>query len=233
VATVLAGVRIEDDDPPIHIAVGDVDLVALRVHLDGGRAAEQPRVVAAAGLPADADLQHEPAVARELQHLRHRAAGTAADPDVARVIDVDAVLADAHAGFRPVVAFPRPAPRPHDVAVRVELDHRRRGVTAQARRRAGGRSELARRQAPRPMHDPDVIPVVHGDARDLPHRPVVRQVPREGRVDAELRVAQFRDCRRVRASACPGGRRHRQHDCENEERADPHGHGKVSGWLCA
>ena len=53
------------------------------------------------------------------------AAPVAADPDVALVIDVDAVVRS-----RPVVALARAAPVPDQVAGLIELQNRRRGSAA-------------------------------------------------------------------------------------------------------
>ena len=51
----------------------------------------------------------------------------AADPDVAFVIDVDAVVR-----LRPLVAVARPAPGAHQIARLVEDQHRRRAAAALA-----------------------------------------------------------------------------------------------------
>ena len=79
-------------------------------------------------------------------------------------IDVDAVL-----DLEPLVAWPRPAPCLHHVAVGVELDHRRRRHAAHRRRRLQRRRGFFRRQRRRTLDDPDVI---------LWRRP---RVPRPGR----------------------------------------------------
>src|ERR1700675_4819447 len=79
-----------------------------------------------------ADLQEEFPIGGELQH--HAVGGlavpagprrVAADPDVALKIDGNAVFAR-----RPLVALARPAPRAHDIALTIELNHRRGGEAA-------------------------------------------------------------------------------------------------------
>ena len=137
----------------VEVAVGDVGFVGLRVDEDLGDAAEVVHVVAVGdGLAVHharallAELRHELAVARELQDVRVGTA-VAADPHDALVIDDDAVVR-----VGPVGMQRRTAPAVHDVAGRIEGDHRRRRVAALAdavgpgvysRRRwrsAGGRS---------------------------------------------------------------------------------------------
>ena len=80
-------------------------------------------------MPKRADLHQELAVLGELQDVRVLLA-VAADPDVALVVDMDAVV-----GFRPLVALARPAPGAHQVAVRIELQDRRRRAAALGDRR--------------------------------------------------------------------------------------------------
>ena len=58
VPQVLAGRAVEDDDAAVAIAVGDEDLVGLRIDPDAGRTAEQRRVVAAGVLVVLADRHH-------------------------------------------------------------------------------------------------------------------------------------------------------------------------------
>src|SRR5262249_29652357 len=104
VALVGERVGVEHDDAAIAVAVGDVDLVGRLVDLDIGGLAEQGRVVAAAGRRDLADLAHELAGARELQH-RAVGIGVAAHPDEALAVGEDAVLA-----ADPGVAVARAAP---------------------------------------------------------------------------------------------------------------------------
>ena len=110
-----------------------------------------------------ADLQQELAVLRELQDLRVLGV-VAANPDVALVVDGDAVIRQ-----RPLVALARAAPVADEVAGLIELEHRRRGhaaVAARGRRRRGGAHLGAFVQRPRAaVDDPDVILLVdrHAD----------------------------------------------------------------------
>ena len=105
VALHLAGVGIEHGDALVVVAVGDIGLVGLRIDPDLGHAAEILQVVAAAVLAELADLQQELAVLGELEDVRVLLA-VAADPDIAFVVDMDAVV-----GLRPLVALARDRPR--------------------------------------------------------------------------------------------------------------------------
>src|SRR5262249_44873547 len=98
VALVGAAVGVEHDHAMIEISVGDVDLVGLGIDLGVGRLAQASEVVAVGLVALLADLQHEFALARELQILAVLLA-VAADPDEALVVDAHAVLV-----LRPVVA---------------------------------------------------------------------------------------------------------------------------------
>ena len=111
VPLVFACVRIEDDHPAVAVAVGHIQFVGLRVDQRLRRQPQIVRIVAALALIRLADLHQELAGLRELQehavvhrtgrrHLafigceggRLLAAAVAADPDVAFVVDVDAVV---------------------------------------------------------------------------------------------------------------------------------------------
>lgn len=115
------------------------------------------------------NLQHEPALPGELQELPIRFAVTA-DPDEAFGVDIDAVLTG-----DPVVALPRPAPDLHDVALRVELNHRRRGHAALGPRRRESRSALVRCQETGPLDDLDMVLRVDGHAGNLAEYLAVRE----------------------------------------------------------
>src|SRR5688572_12711246 len=111
---VSARLGVEHDDAAVAIAVGDVDLASRDVDAQVGRAAEIRRIVAAARLPAAADLQQKLSVERELQYLRIVVA-VAREPDGVGCVDEDAVLAR-----RPLVARARTAPRAHEIARLIE-----------------------------------------------------------------------------------------------------------------
>ena len=115
------------------------------------------RIRVAGALVAPAYLQDERARPRELEdlivvdRLEQRELAllvVAADPDVIRVVHVDAVLT-----LRPLVPFALAAPRLDEIACRVELHHR----WCRLRQLVGG-------QRTRPMQDPHVIAPVDGDA---------------------------------------------------------------------
>ena len=90
-ALVFAGLGVEHDHTAVAIAVGDVNLVCIRVDPDARGATQVLGVVAATALFGSADLQQELAILRELQHVRVTRA-VAADPDMALVVDVDTML---------------------------------------------------------------------------------------------------------------------------------------------
>src|SRR5688572_12308766 len=117
-----AGVRIEDDDPAIAVAVGDEELVRRRVYEGICRLIEVLRIGVAAASSGTADLHDERAVLGELQDLMVVGA-VATDPHEASWIDVDAV-------FRrgPVEPRTRTAPGASDSSFGSELDDRRRGL---------------------------------------------------------------------------------------------------------
>jgi hypothetical protein len=93
-----------------------------------------------------------------------------ADPYVAFRIDVQPVLVP-----RPIVALARAAPRLHDIAIAIELDHLRRLHAAFRHRRFLRGRELGFRDRRGPVQDPYMVAVVHGNARDLAEHPVIRQ----------------------------------------------------------
>src|SRR5712692_1900944 len=104
VALHLAGIGVEHRHALVGVAVRDVGLVGLRIDPDLGDPAEVLEIVAAGVLAEPADLQQELAVLGELEDVRILLA-VAADPNVAFVVDVDAVI-----GLRPFIARPWPAP---------------------------------------------------------------------------------------------------------------------------
>ena len=124
VPLVFAGIGVEDDHPAVAVAVGDIQFVGLRVDERLGGQPQILGIVAALALIGLADLHQELAGLRELQNHavvdrpaaaillssaasggRLLAAAIAADPDVAFVVDVDAVIRG-----RPVVALAGAAP---------------------------------------------------------------------------------------------------------------------------
>ena len=105
----------------------------------------------------------------------------AGDPDVALLVDVNAVL-----GLGPVVARARPAPAPEQLAVGGELQHRRRRDAAACLGRGLLCALLVVDQRGGPMDDPDVVLAVDGDAGDLAEDPFVGQRLGPVRIDGEL-----------------------------------------------
>src|SRR5262245_48981773 len=126
---VSAGFGIEDDDAPVAIAVGHIDLMHGLVHVDVGRAAEVLRVVAAFVLSGLADLHDELAIEREFQDLAVLRF-IAADPDEIGVVHEDAMLRR-----RPFISASRTAPGANQLTLLVELQHWRRWKAALADRR--------------------------------------------------------------------------------------------------
>src|SRR5204863_5967283 len=122
-----------------------------RIDRHGGRTVEMLRVLVVADHARLADLHQELPVARELED--HAVPGPiAGDPHVVVIVDIDAVLV-----VRPRMPRPRPAPGGHEVALAVELEHRRRRLTAERARRIERGAALVLGEAPRPLDDPDVI----------------------------------------------------------------------------
>src|SRR6185436_5376849 len=97
------------------------------------------------------DLQQELAVLGELQDVGVGAA-VAANPDVALVVDEDAVVA-----VGPFIALTRTAPVPQQVARLVELEDRRRARAAQLGGLLLDALFLVGERRGAAMHDPDVI----------------------------------------------------------------------------
>ena len=125
-------------DALVAVAVGDVGLVRLRVDEDLRDLAEVLGVVAAARSALACRTAR--GTCRRCVNFRMCAvvAAVAADPDVALVVDGDAVVRLAAS------RSPRPGPAPvaDDVAVLIELEDGRR-LRAAARRSAASRSAAA------------------------------------------------------------------------------------------
>src|SRR2546427_8638064 len=182
VALHLAGVGVEHGDALVLVAVGDERLVGLRVDEDLRHAAEVLQVVAAFVVAVLAHLQQELAVLGELQHLRVLRA-VAADPDIALVVDEDAMVR-----LGPLVAHSRAAPVPHQVAGLVEHQHRRRAAAAFAGRWAELQALLVVVERGRTaMDDPDVVLLVDPDTDRHAEQPVVGQGLGPQRIDFEHR----------------------------------------------
>ena len=150
VTLVRPGRRVEHDDPVIHIAVGNIQLVRRAVDDQIGSRTEIRRVVAAFALSRLANLHQELAAARELQDVRVLLTA-ATQPHVVFVVDVDAMFE-----LWPVVAGTRTAPRRDERPIRIELEDRRR--------RFPDRSRLVRLQCRWPMGNPHVIACIDRDA---------------------------------------------------------------------
>src|SRR6185503_2271496 len=158
-----------------------------------------------------AELLDERAVGLELQDVAVVAA-VAANPDVALRVRRDAVVR-----FRPFIrrARLRAAPRAHQVAFLIELEHRRRGQAALGLGRVGEGVNLLRlERAGAAMNDVDVILLVDADADDVAHHPVIRERLRPHRVDFEAR--------RLRAGLGLGGRGLLEHLLRDAKRGEQH-----------
>ena len=118
-----AGLGVEHDDAVVAVAVGDIDLVRRVVGHHVRRPAEPGLRRRALGAVVLADLLEEFSVRREFQDLV--AVVVAAEPDIAVAVDVDAVLVLTH-GWPALGA----APGGEQIAVGIELQHRRRGLAA-------------------------------------------------------------------------------------------------------
>ena len=153
----------------VDVAVGDEDLVGLRVDVEVRRPAEVIGIVAPLVDARLTDGEHVLAVLRELHHVH---AVARAHPHEAVVVDVDAVLL-----VEPRVAVTGwgPAPGAQHLALRVEFQHRRRGNAAVGDRRLDGCPDLLRSEARRHVDHPQVVPIVHEQPADVAQDPVVRQ----------------------------------------------------------
>ena len=191
---VLAGGAVDDDDAAIAVAVGNEGLVGFGIDPDARRSAQERRIGAAADFFILADLQQEFAVARELHHA---VAAVAADPDVVLVIDEQPVRV-----ARPVreVAERSLAPALHELALRIELENRRRSLAARTKlyrlrlaslhtgaHLPGFLVELFFGQRLGQMRDPDMLLRVHEDAGHGTHDPVIGHFLRPVRIDLEGR----------------------------------------------
>ena len=113
------GVGIEDGDAVIAVAVGDVDLVGLRIEFESGGLAELAQIRAAGERPPLAQLLDEFPVDGEFQdHAVVLAA--AGEPDKSFVVDHDPVL-DEGPVIAPIISGP--APGLDQVAGGVEHQH--------------------------------------------------------------------------------------------------------------
>jgi len=182
IALHLAGIGVEHGHALVAVAVGDVGFVRFRIDPDLRHPAEIIRIVAAFVPAETADLQQEFSVLGEFQDVGVFCP-VAADPDVALVVDENPVVR-----LRPLVTRAGSAPVPQQIALLVELEHRRRRTAALA----GGRVQLrallhigkGRRAA---MNDPDVVLVVRPHAYGHAEQPMIRQGLRPQRIDFENR----------------------------------------------
>ena len=94
----------------------------------------------------------------------------AAQPDVVLTVDEDAVLV-----AWPIVSRTGAAPALHEVAVLIELEHRRGREAALGYRRIQVRAAFVVRERARTLIHPDVIMRVDGDPADLAEDPFVGQ----------------------------------------------------------
>src|SRR5262249_51912952 len=123
-----------------------------RIDPDLGNPSEILEIVAASILPKATDLHQKLTVFGELQDVRILLA-IAADPNVALIVDVDAVI-----GLRPLVTLTWAAPRFYQRPLRIALPHWGRRAAAIGDRRIELRPFfiiVQRRRAP--VDDPHVV----------------------------------------------------------------------------
>ena len=164
-----AGVRVEDDDAPIAVAVGYEQLVGRRMHERVRGLVDVLGVLVALALAFAADLHHKLAVLRELHQVMIRRA-IAAQPYEALRVGVDTVFC-----LGPVIARAWTAPAPKEISGLVEHQHRRRS-----------HGLLVGAHGARALQDPGVTLFVDRDAGNLTPNPLARQL-RPGRLHLELR----------------------------------------------
>ncbi len=195
---VLAGRGVEDHQTMTLVAFRNEHLVCRIVHIRLGDLADELGVVVFTPHPVLANLHHELPGARELQYdesavVRAAAVAFVRHPDIPLAIDIDAVFR-----VRPLVLRGRlPAPGLHDFAVLIELNHRRCRDAAVGRgRRALARLRILVDEHLRPVKNPHMVAVVHGDAADAAQKPVVRQRLRPVGIDLVFRHTGLRLLRR-------------------------------------
>ena len=181
VTAIFAGLAVVDHDSVIPVAVGDEDLIRLRVHPHPGGPAQERGIVAPAIFVVLADRHHEPTVARELHDPMMP---VRAHPDVVVMVDEEPVRVPGKLGH---VLRRGVAPRLDDIALGVELDDDRRRYAAGADGRILDDGGLLGRERLRQMGDPDVVLGVHEHGRHRAHDPLVRHLPGPRGVDPEGR----------------------------------------------
>ena len=221
-ALVPAAVRIDDDDAPIAVSVRDVGFIRPGIDEHVRRPPEVLLVVAATLLPRPANLKNELAGRRELQDLAVLVV-VAADPDVALVVDAEAVFPK-----RPVITLARPAPRIHECAVRAELEHGRRRDAACAERGIQRRGLEVDIDAALAVQNEDMIAGVDGETDRRSENPAIRQRLRPEGIDFERRcddapIALRRPAGGLRNGAARRGAREREErGGERQTDADRH-----------
>jgi hypothetical protein len=164
-----AGIRVENDDTVIAIAVGHIEFASGLIDNRIGRRSEILRVVAALIFARTADLHQELAIPSELQNLRVLLPGTG-DPDIVPSVDINSMLE-----IWPFVPFARPAPGSEEIAGCIEFQY--------GGSRAPSGAGFVRLKSPRPVDDPDVVFAVDGDTGDSADQPFVRQRLRPEGID--------------------------------------------------
>src|SRR5262249_44324639 len=101
---------------------------------------------------------------------RRRPGAVSTDPDVAFVVDRNAVV-----GIRPVIALPWSAPTRNQIAFLVKLQHGRCGRAALRYRWIRRRMHLACFKRTCTMDDPDMILSVYRNADGLAENPMIRE----------------------------------------------------------
>ena len=178
-----SGIRIEDDHPPVAVAIRNPHLVGLGIDRHVGWETEHVRVVAAVWWGLLTDLKEDLPVGRELQDagVLPRARR---DPHVALMVDGHPVFF-----LEPVVPRDVTAtPAPDDVSFVVELDDARRWCAAAGPRWVSRGSCFPGGQRPGAMRNPQMVLRVDHGAEDHPEHPIVRKrLLRPRRVPLELR----------------------------------------------
>jgi hypothetical protein len=199
-----AGLAIEHRNAFVQVTVGEKCFVRLRIDEYLGDASEVRRIAAAANITrlslrvgraaargGLSVLRDEFAVLGELHDVRV-ARTIAADPDVGQVIHEDAVIRR-----RPVVTRPWASPVAHEIASRIEREHRRRTGAAFAGLQLERFFVVSERRRAA-IDDPDDVLVVDPDANGVAQHPVVGKGLWPQRIDLEARGldAVLRGCNR-------------------------------------
>src|SRR5262245_5584824 len=155
---VCARVGVKDNHPTVKVTISHKKFVRLTVDEQTGRASEVLRIVTALILSGMADLKNELSLVRKLENLVVLFR-VSAQPHIILIVDENPVPRG-----RPLVVFRRSrlraAPGLEELAIRIELEDRRRRNTAFGLRRIERRSLFSVRDCGGPVEYPEIVVAV-------------------------------------------------------------------------